>query len=61
MLFRSVWKMKGWKYELRGMEEGDRLRLVDGQGLSDAALPTAFRAYRQAAEEILAAREGENK
>ena len=56
-----VWKMKGWKYELRGMEEGDRLRLVDGQGLSDAALPTAFRAYRQAAEEILAAREGENK
>ena len=48
-----VWKMKGWRFEGKELPAGGRLRLVDYEGLGGAALPTAFRAYREAAEAIL--------
>ena len=47
-----VWKMKGWRFEAKELPEGERLRPVDADGLREAALPTAFRAYREAAEAI---------
>ena len=46
-----VWKMKGWKYHLNSA--AGEMRFADLNGLAEIALPTAFRAYRQAANEIL--------
>ena len=48
-----VWKMKGWRYEVKAVPEGEGVRMADRQGLAAAALPTALRAYREAADEIL--------
>ncbi len=49
-----VWKMKGWRFEAKRMDMKENMRLVDGSGLDEAALPTALRVYRQAAAERLA-------
>jgi len=50
-----VWKMKGWRFDVREFPAGENFRPVDSDGLREAALPTAFRAYRSAAEEMLTA------
>lgn len=54
-----VWKMKGWRFEARKVPEREDIRLADREGLEAAALPTAIRAYREAANEILAMRNTE--
>lgn len=48
-----VWKMKGWRYQAKHVPEGEGFRLADLRGLDEIALPTAFRAYREAANGIL--------
>lgn len=48
-----VWKMKGWRFEAKQWPETENCRMADLRGLDETALPTAFRAYRQAAVEIL--------
>lgn len=49
-----VWKMKGWRYELCGMPEREDMRLADIREMEETAIPTAVRAFREAANEILA-------
>jgi len=56
-----VWKMKGWRYEAKRVPEGEGFRLADLQGLHEIALPTAFRAYREAANDILSGMNREEK
>ncbi len=48
-----VWKMKGWRFEADNVPEAENIRLADAEGLAGAAIPTAFRAYRQTAGEML--------
>ena len=48
-----VWKMKGYRYDVGTVGETEERRLVDLRGLDEAALPTAFRAYRTAARDML--------
>lgn len=48
-----VWKMKGWRYEADDLPLNGSFRWADAMALKDAALPTAFRAYREAADEML--------
>jgi adenine-specific DNA glycosylase len=56
-----VWKMKGWRFDAEALPEGDGFRAVDGRGLREIALPTAFRVYRAAADEMLSAKSGEEQ
>lgn len=56
-----VWKMKGWRFEAERLPEGERLRSVNRSGLHEIALPTAYRAYRAAADGILARMNGEER
>ena len=56
-----VWKMKSWKYTAREMEAAAGRRLVDRKGLDEVMIPTAFRAYRQAAGELLKSMEKETE
>ncbi len=48
-----VWNMKGWRFEAREAPEGETFFPVDADGLEKAALPTAFRAYREMAASFL--------
>ena len=56
-----VWKMKGWRFEALALPEGENFRAVDGAGLRESALPTAFRVYREAADEMLSLKSGEEQ
>ena len=50
-----VWYSKGWRFEADNVPEAENIRLADAEGLAGAAIPTAFRAYRQTAGEMLRA------
>ena len=56
-----VWKMKGWRFHAEALPEDANFRAVDGNGLRETALPTAFRVYRTAADEMLSAKSGEEQ
>ena len=48
-----VWKMKGYKYRAKSVQESENCRLASLDGLRQAAIPTALRVYRQIAEQML--------
>ncbi len=48
-----VWKMKGWKFASNALPQIENSALVDLEGLRQAAIPTAFKAYREQAQMIL--------
>ncbi len=48
-----VWKMKGWKFQAKEMNEGDGMMWADAAALDAAALPTALKVYRQIVSDML--------
>lgn len=48
-----VWKMKGWQFKAKQPFEVKNGTWVDLNGLNQAAIPTAFKAYREEAQRLL--------
>lgn len=48
-----IWKMKGWLFKARCRPQIENGTWADGEGLTAAAIPTAFKPYRQQAQRML--------
>ncbi|MBO4299212.1 MAG: A/G-specific adenine glycosylase [Clostridia bacterium] len=48
-----LWKMEGFAFSAAALPDGEKLRAVDAAGLAALPMPTAMRAFREAAEERL--------
>lgn len=48
-----VWNMKGYAYQAKSVRENETCRLVSREEMNQAALPTALKAYREIAGNML--------